>query len=118
MSFVADEPVSLSAGLDAEPQGAYALSLLLTKDGAELLELEKAHIVGAPEERYTLAPREERFTAVEKVIKTFTTTGRTTPLSPAVDRQRARYGLPPLPPVPVEEIQKLIEPAPGQGDQP
>ena len=48
--------------------------------------------------------------AVEKIIKTFEETGRTTPLSPAVDRQRARFGLPPLPPVPMDEIRKLIEP--------
>ena len=48
---------------------------------------------------------------VEKIIKTFEETGRTTPYSPAVDRQRARFGLPPLPKVPIEEVQKLIEPA-------
>ncbi len=53
--------------------------------------------------------------AVEKVIETFERTGRTTPLSPAVDRQRARFGLPPLPPVPMQEIQKLFEPAPNEG---
>ncbi len=53
--------------------------------------------------------------AVEKVIETFERTGRTTPLSPAVDRQRAKFGLPPLPPVPMQEIQKLIEPAPNEG---
>ena len=47
---------------------------------------------------------------VEKIIDMVETTGRTTPLNPAVDRQRARFDLPPLPPVPVEEIQKLIEP--------
>ena len=52
---------------------------------------------------------------VEKVIETFETTGRTTPPSPAVDRQRERYGLPPLAPVPMEEIQKLLEPATDQG---
>ena len=48
---------------------------------------------------------------VEKVIKTFEETGRTTPYSPAVDRQRARFGLPPLPQVPIDEIRKLIESA-------
>jgi heterodisulfide reductase subunit C len=47
---------------------------------------------------------------VEKVIKTFETTGRTVPHSAAIDRQRQRFGLPPLGPVPMEEIQKLIEP--------
>lgn len=48
---------------------------------------------------------------VAKIIATFEQTGRTTPLSPAVDRQRERFGLPPLSPVPMDEIQKLIEPA-------
>jgi hypothetical protein len=52
---------------------------------------------------------------VKKVIETFETTGRTTPLSPAVDRQRARFGLEPLPPVPMDEIRKLIEPPSDQG---
>ena len=52
---------------------------------------------------------------VKKVIKTFEETGRTTPLSPAVDRQRKKFGLPPLPTVPVEEIQQLIEPAAEEG---
>ncbi|MGB2987779.1 MAG: 4Fe-4S dicluster domain-containing protein [Phycisphaerae bacterium] len=53
---------------------------------------------------------------VEKVIKTFEETGRTTPLSPVVDRQRKRFGLPPLPPVPMDEIHKLIEPASDKGE--
>ncbi len=48
--------------------------------------------------------------AVKRVIKTFEETGRTTPLSPAVDRQRAKFGLPPMPPVPMDEIRKLLEP--------
>jgi heterodisulfide reductase subunit C len=52
---------------------------------------------------------------VEKVIKTFETTGRTTPVSASVHRNRERYGLPPLQPVPVDEIQKLIEPAAKEG---
>lgn len=49
-------------------------------------------------------------TPVEKVIKTFEDTGRTTPLSAAVDRQREKYELPPLSPIPMEEIKALIEP--------
>jgi heterodisulfide reductase subunit C len=53
--------------------------------------------------------------AVAKVIETFETTGRTTPISPAVDKQRERFGLPPLPPVPMDEIRKLIEPASDKG---
>jgi len=52
---------------------------------------------------------------VAKVIKTFEETGRTTPLSPAVDKQRAKFGLPPLPPLPMDEIRKLIEPADAKG---
>ena len=52
---------------------------------------------------------------VNKVIKTFEETGRTTPVNSAVQRQRERFGLPPLPPVPIEEIQKLIEPSKGKG---
>lgn len=48
--------------------------------------------------------------AAVKIIETFEKTGRTTPLSPAVDRQRERFGLPPIPPVPMEEISKLLEP--------
>jgi heterodisulfide reductase subunit C len=55
--------------------------------------------------------------AVSKVIKTFEETGRTTPLNPAVDRQRAKFGLPPMPPVPMDEISKLIEPAEGSDQQ-
>lgn len=53
---------------------------------------------------------------VEKVIATFEKTGRTVPMSGAVDKQRARFGLPPLPPVPVEEISKLLEPEDGEGE--
>jgi heterodisulfide reductase subunit C len=53
--------------------------------------------------------------AVSRVIKTFEETGRTTPINSAVERQRERFGLPPLPPVPMDEIRKLIEPAESQG---
>jgi heterodisulfide reductase subunit C len=49
--------------------------------------------------------------AVERVIENFEKTGLTVQLTPAVDRQRAKYGLPPMKPPPIEEIQKLIEPA-------
>jgi heterodisulfide reductase subunit B len=53
--------------------------------------------------------------SVKKVIETFETTGRTTPSSSAVDRQRAAYGLAPMRPVPVEEIQALLrDPSPGE----
>jgi heterodisulfide reductase subunit C len=52
-------------------------------------------------------------TGVDKVIHTFEKTGRTTPYSPAIDKQRAKYGLPPLPEVPMDEIRKLLEPDEG-----
>jgi heterodisulfide reductase subunit C len=52
---------------------------------------------------------------VAKIIKTFEETGRTTPLNAAVDRQRQRFGLPPLSPVPMDEIRKLIEPRASAG---
>jgi heterodisulfide reductase subunit C len=48
---------------------------------------------------------------VERIIGTFEKTGRTVPMSPAIDKMRAKFGLPPMPPVPVEEIQVLLEPA-------
>lgn len=55
---------------------------------------------------------------VSKVIQTFETTGRTTPLGPAIDRQRGQFGLPPLGPVPMEEIRRIIEPAGDGGERP
>jgi heterodisulfide reductase subunit B len=59
--------------------------------------------------------------SAERIIKTFETTGRTTPGGPAVDRRRAELGLPPLKPVPVSEIQALLRPdegPPGVPDEP
>jgi len=47
---------------------------------------------------------------VEKVIEAFEKTGRTTQMSSAVDRQRAGFGLKPMAPVPMEEIQALVNP--------
>lgn len=47
--------------------------------------------------------------AVSRVIGTFEQTGRTVPMSPAVDRQREKFGLPPMGSVPVEEIKALID---------
>jgi len=55
-----------------------------------------------------LADRGLAPTSVDKVIRTFEETGRTVPPNPAIDKQRAKFGLPPLPPVPVEEINKLF----------
>jgi len=53
---------------------------------------------------------------VNKVIEMFEKTGRTTPINPAVDRNRAKYGLPPLTTVPMDEINQLIEPASSEGE--
>ena len=52
---------------------------------------------------------------VNKVIHTFETTGRTVPYSPAIDKQRAKFGLDPLGDVPMDEIRALIEPT-TEGD--
>jgi heterodisulfide reductase subunit C len=46
----------------------------------------------------------------ERVVAAFEKTGRTTPHSAAVDRQRERFGLPPLSPVPMNEVLPLLEP--------
>ena len=46
--------------------------------------------------------------SAEKVIKTFLETGRTVPPNPAIDKQRAKFGLAPLAPVPVDEIAKIL----------
>jgi len=46
---------------------------------------------------------------VARVIKTFEETGRTVPMNPAIDKHRAKYGLPPLAPVPMDEINALLE---------
>jgi heterodisulfide reductase subunit B len=53
--------------------------------------------------------------AVEKVIKTFEKTGRTVAPNPAIDRQRGKFGLPPMPEVPVDELHTILEPG---GDAP
>ena len=50
-----------------------------------------------------------------KVIQTFEETGRTVPMNPAVDKNRARFGLPPMTPVPIEEVRALLEPATEEG---
>jgi heterodisulfide reductase subunit B len=49
--------------------------------------------------------------SVTRVIKAFETTGRTTPIGPTVDRERERFGLRPLGPVPMDEIRLLIDPS-------
>ena len=52
---------------------------------------------------------------VRPVIETFEQTGRTTPITPAVDRNRAKFGLAPIAPVPMDEIRALLEDAPAAG---
>ncbi len=46
---------------------------------------------------------------VKKIIGTFEETGRTVMMSAAVDRQREKFGLPPMETVPVGEIKALID---------
>ena len=53
--------------------------------------------------------------AADKVIQTFMGNGRTVPDNPAIDKQRAKFGLPPLPPVPMDEILALIGPEAEEG---
>jgi heterodisulfide reductase subunit C len=50
-----------------------------------------------------------------KIIKTFEESGRTVPFSPAIDKQRAKFGLPPLSEVPMDEIHKILEPLDEEG---
>jgi len=53
---------------------------------------------------------------VEKIIGQFEKTGRTTPITDALNRQRSELGLPPLDEVPMDEIHKLLEPAANGGE--
>jgi heterodisulfide reductase subunit C len=62
-----------------------------------------------------LAKRGQTPDPVARVIATFEETGRTVPYSPAIDKQRAKFGLPPLGEVPMDEIHALLEPAEGEG---
>ncbi len=48
--------------------------------------------------------------AVKKIITTFEETGRTVPWTKALERQRDAFGLPPLEPVPMDEIRELFGP--------
>jgi heterodisulfide reductase subunit C len=55
--------------------------------------------------------------AADKVIQTFMGNGRTVPDNPAIDKQRAKFGLPPLSTVPMDEIRALLEPEAEGGDE-
>ena len=46
--------------------------------------------------------------AADKVIQTFMAQGRTVPDNPAIDKQRAKFDLPPMGAVPMDEILALI----------
>jgi heterodisulfide reductase subunit C len=61
-----------------------------------------------------LAARGDAPDAVNKVIHTFETTGRTVPYSPAIDKQREKFGLKPLGEVPMDEIRALLGTAEGE----
>jgi heterodisulfide reductase subunit C len=54
---------------------------------------------------------------VKKIIETFEEEGRTVKYNIAIDKQRERFGLPPLPKVPMDEITPLIEPADEEGEE-
>ena len=51
--------------------------------------------------------------AADKVMQTFLSNGRTVPDNPAIEKQRAKFDLPPLIPVPMDEIRTLLEPEAG-----
>ncbi len=52
---------------------------------------------------------------VRRIIETFEAEGRTVKYNPAIDKQRARFGLPPLPKIDMDEINALIEPPEEEG---
>ena len=60
------------------------------------------------------SPSRARALAIAAVRETFEETGRTVPYSPAIDKQRAKFDLPPLGEVPMDEIHALLEPAEGE----
>jgi heterodisulfide reductase subunit B len=55
---------------------------------------------------------------VEKIIESFEKSGRTVPLNPAIDRNRERFGLPPMTEVPMDEIRRIIDPNASVGSNP
>jgi heterodisulfide reductase subunit B len=52
--------------------------------------------------------------AVGKIITTFEETGRTAPPGSAITKQRAALGLPPIGPVPMDEIRAVLAPTNGK----
>lgn len=52
---------------------------------------------------------------VKRIIETFEAEGSTVKFNPAIDKQRARFGLPPLPKIPMDEINILIESSEEEG---
>ena len=50
----------------------------------------------------------------KRVAEAFVATGRTTPITSAVHRNREQLGLPPIQPVPVDEIAAILAPAEGE----
>ena len=50
--------------------------------------------------------------SVDRIIKTFEKEGRTVNYNPAIDKQRERFGLPPLPKIDMDELHKIIEKSP------
>ena len=52
--------------------------------------------------------------SVDKIIETFEKEGRTVKYNPAIDKQRARFGLPPLPKIDMDELYKILEPSPQE----
>ncbi len=56
--------------------------------------------------------------AVGRVIETFEKTGRTTPAGPSIDKNRERFDLAPMAPVPMDEVAVLLESADPVEDAP
>jgi len=56
--------------------------------------------------------------SVDKIIKTFEKEGRTVAYNPAIDTQRKRFGLPPLPKINMDEINAIIEKSPEEDKKP
>ncbi len=54
---------------------------------------------------------------VKKIIETFEAEGRTVKYNPAIDAQRKRFGLPPLPKIPMDEIKAIIGPQDDEGGE-